>query len=515
MKIPFLCAAVTCICFHAKAQNPDDALRNSWFVPNATARVMGIGGAMGSLGGDISANYVNPAGTGLIRTKEITFSPGFALNNLSSNFRGTPGSASKSAFAYGPIGITLGGPAYSGAFNSFTFSLSVNQLANYNNHVHYSGVNDVSSYSEQFLEELARDHASPSAALTNYVYGASLAYYTYLIDTTIQNGNLVYFGLPNPTTGLHQEYDEVTSGSFNEVSLAFAGGINDKLFLGFSLGIPIVNYRRDATITETDASGNNNNNFASSTFATHYSSKGVGLNAKIGIIYKPSASFRVGLAIHSPSFIWYKDQIRASMVTNTEKYLNDPSFPDGTVGASSDDFNSGNPGEARYELQTAFKAVASATYLFNPVANPKKQRGFITADVEYTGYGGSKFSSYSADDGYDASGYYTTLNSATNDYLKGNVNVRLGGELKFDPIAFRVGGGFYGSPYRDAQLSANRIVLAGGMGYRNHGLSLDLTYAETFTKDVSFPYRLNDKPNTYATLKNNRGTIILTMGIKI
>lgn len=519
MKIPFLCVALSCICFNAMAQNPDDALRSSWFTPNATARVMGIGGTMGSLGGDISANYINPAGTGLIRTKEITFSPGFALNNNTANFRGTAGSGiSTNAFAYGPTGITIGGPTNNGgAFSSFTFSFSVNQLANYNNHVHYKGFNDQSSYSEQFLEELSRDRASPSAALSNYIFGSSLAYYTYLIDTTVQNGNLVYYSLPNPTTGLNQEYDEVTSGSFNEVSLAFAGGINNNLFLGLSLGIPIVNYRRDVTLTETDATSNPNNNFASSTFATHYSSKGVGLNLKLGIIYKASDAFRVGLAIHSPSFIWYKDQIRASMVTNTEKYLNDPNFPDGTVGANSDDFNNGNPGEVKYQLQTAFKAVASATYLFNPVADPKKQRGFVTADVEYIGYGGSKFSYYNAQDDNNGSGsdYYTTLNSATSDYLKGNINVRLGGELKFDPVSFRLGGGFYGSPYRDGQLKANRMVLAGGLGYRNHGMSLDLTYEETFTKDVNFPYRLNDKPNTYSELKNNRGTVILTLGIKI
>lgn len=506
MKLPALCAALLCTGLYANAQTPDDALRSSWFVPNATARVMGIGGAMGSLGGDISANNVNPAGTGLIRTKEIVFSPGFAFNSNSANYRGTNTSASKSAFAYGATGITLGSP-------TFTFSLSFNQLANYNNHVHYKGLNNQSSYSEQFLEELARDHASPDAALSNYIYGSSLAYYTYLIDTTIQNGNLIYFGLPRPGTGLTQEVDEVTSGSYNELSMTFAGSSNDKLFVGVSINVPIVSYRRDITLTETDASNDPNNNFAYSSFVTSYKSSGVGLNAKLGIIYKPTAAFRFGLAIHTPSFIYYKDKIRASMVTATENYLNNPDYPGGVVGASSDDFNSGNAGEVSYRLATPFKAVASATYLFNPVANAKKQRGFITADVEYTGYGGSRFSSYSQEGSND--GYYTTLNSVTSDYLKGNINVRLGGELKFDPLSFRLGGAYYGSPYRDSELKASRMLLGGGLGYRNHGLFIDLTYFETFTKDVNFPYRLNDKPNTYAELNNNRGTVVLTVGVKI
>ncbi|HWB24626.1 MAG TPA: outer membrane protein transport protein [Chitinophagaceae bacterium] len=513
---PFLLVTIlVCISFCAYTQTPDDALRNSWFIPGGSARIMGIGGASGSLGGDITSNNVNPAGTGIIRTKEVVLSPGFMFNSNSADFRGTSASASKSAFSYGATGIVLGGPVqYSNTFNSFTFSLSFNQLASYNNHVHYKGYNNLSSYSEQFLEELARDHASPNAALGNYIFGSSLAYYTYLIDTTTSNGNLIYFGLPNPATGLNQEYDEVTSGSYNEVSLTFAGGMNDKLFLGLSLNVPIVTYRRDVTFTESDATTNTNNNFAYSTFTQSYRSNGVGLNFKVGLIYKPQDNFRIGLAIHSPSFIWYKDKIRAAMTTSTEGYLNNPDYPNGTVSASSDDFNSGNPGEADYQLQTPVKVIASATYLFSPVPDPKKQRGFISADVEYTGYGSSKFLPYNS---ANASGdnYFSTLNSATSDYLKGNVNVRVGGELKFDPLAFRLGAGYYGSPYRDTQLKADRISLAGGIGYRNHGMYIDLAYVETLTKDVNFPYRLNDKPNTYATLNNNRGNVILTVGFKI
>jgi hypothetical protein len=34
-------------------------------------------------------------------------------------------------------------------------------------------------------------------------------------------------------------------------------------------------------------------------------------------------------------------------------------------------------------------------------------------------------------------------------------------------------------------------------------------------KDVQFPYRLNDKPNTFATQTGNRGSIMVTLGFKI
>ena len=56
--------------------------------------------------------------------------------------------------------------------------------------------------------------------------------------------------------------------------------------------------------------------------------------------------------------------------------------------------------------------------------------------------------------------------------------------------------------------------MAGGFGYRNKGIFIDLTVAQTFNKDVNFPYRLADKANTFATLKNQRTNVLLTFGIK-
>src|ERR1700740_2264325 len=116
------------------AQTPDDALRNSWFIPNGSARNVATGGVMASLGGDITANHVNPAGLGLYKTREIVLSPGFGMNNNKFNFRDSASSASKTAFAYGTSGLVIGQPHRQGAkWVSSAFGLSVTQLANFNN----------------------------------------------------------------------------------------------------------------------------------------------------------------------------------------------------------------------------------------------------------------------------------------------------------------------------------------------------------------------------------------------
>ncbi|MGZ3881277.1 MAG: hypothetical protein ACXVBF_08070, partial [Flavisolibacter sp.] len=57
------------------AQEPADALKFSWYVPGGSARTTAVGGAMGSLGGDLTATFVNPAGLAFYRTGDFVFTP--------------------------------------------------------------------------------------------------------------------------------------------------------------------------------------------------------------------------------------------------------------------------------------------------------------------------------------------------------------------------------------------------------------------------------------------------------
>ena len=53
---------------------------------NGTARFVGMGGAMGALGGDISTISTNPAGIGIYRSNDIMFSFGFNNSASESTF---------------------------------------------------------------------------------------------------------------------------------------------------------------------------------------------------------------------------------------------------------------------------------------------------------------------------------------------------------------------------------------------------------------------------------------------
>ncbi len=500
-----------CLLNHVFSQYVDDVVKNAWFIPNGTARSNAIGGAIGALGGDITSVYVNPAGLGFYKTKEFVLSPSVILNNNKSDFRGTSmDKVKKSGFQLGTSGIVFGGKI-GNPNNSSAFSFSVNQLASYNNKISYSGLNDYSSYSEQYSEQLNADNADINAASNNYPFGASLAFFTYLVDSsTTENGDIRYNSLVPVGNGnsVQQQYDETDGGGLYEISFGFAGNHSDKWLYGGSINLPLSFYTQDITYTETDLSQDVHNDFGNSTFTQNHGLNGIGLNGRFGVIYRPQNSLRFGLAFHTPSYMSYTDKLSAEMTTNSEDY-------GGIQTSKSSDFPNA-VSNVNYDEITPYKIVASAAFVFKEVENVKLQRGFVSADIEYINHRGSRFLQQGGANGDDPSitDYYSSLNDVIKSYYKGAFDFRLGGELKFSPFAIRLGGAYYGSPYDDKALKTNRMMASGGLGYRNHGLFVDLTVSEIFNKDVSFPYRLSDKANTFATLNNQRMNVLLTVGIK-
>jgi hypothetical protein len=112
--------------------------------------------------------------------------------------------------------------------------------------------------------------------------------------------------------------------------------------------------------------------------------------------------------------------------------------------------------------------------------------------------------------------YFKKLNSAIDNAYKGAFNFRAGGELKFTTIMVRLGGSYYGNPYQDLHgEKGSRFQLTGGLGYRNKGMFVDLTYAYTQTKDVNYAYRLQYSDYSGANIKTGGSSVLLTVGFKI
>jgi len=507
----------------AFAQIPEDVLKYSWVPVNGTARVNAIGGAMGSLGGDISATFVNPAGLAFYKTSDIVLSPGYSFLKNKSNFRGTNASDNNGLFNLGPTGYVSG---FSGQGRwSKAFSIAVNRTANFSNKIYFTGQNDFSSAGEQYAAEIAGSGVFiEDVPGSNQVsYGSRLAAYNFYVDTASIPGHAgqdvisraMFDALKNNGDFLvNQTQTTETSGGITEIALGYAGNLDDKLYIGGSLGLPIVKYEKKTTFREEDATGNADNDFNFNELSETFTTKGMGINAKLGIIVKPVEYLRVGLAVHTPTWYSFEDSYHGVMTTDLDKFRSTA----GPISIASNQL----PGETgddpvyKYELFSPWRFMLSGAYVLNEIEDVRKQKGFITADVEYVTYKSNKFrdsEDYGGGGGNDT--YYDAVNEVMKEYYKNAINFRVGGELKFTTLMTRLGFSYYGNPYADKSLKANKMYVSGGVGYRNTGMYIDLTYVQALQKDVNFPYRLPDKANTFATTKGSGGSIMLTVGFKI
>lgn len=512
MKQLILLCFVFCAHNCLQAQTPEDALRLSWNVPGGTARVQAIGGAMGSLGGDITATFVNPAGLGFYRTGDVVLSPSFRFGKTGSTYLGNATDSTTNKFAIGTTGVVFGGS--DGRKNRSTVvSIAINQTADLKSNFFYRGLNNQSSYSQSFLDEIRNAGIHTGGIVpSEFPFGTSLAYNTFWIDTVGNSpaGDLRFQTRAPIATGLYQQNSVHATGGITELSLGIGSSLNDKLMIGGAIGIPFLRFEQQKEFVEADATDNPANNFNYAIFKQGLTTRGAGLNLKAGLIYKAQEYLRLGFAIHSPTLYSLTDVNTAEITTDTEGY--------GGVQTMSFDDLVGEASEFRYLHMTPLKILGSVSYVLREIADVTKQKGFLTADIEYVPYG---MSSYYTDDengvtDQETTDYLKALNQTIRSTYKGAFNLRAGGELKFTTFMVRAGAAYYGNPYKNIHdEKGSRLNLSGGLGYRNKGFFVDATYIYAITKDVDVAYRLQDAPYFNASLRNTTGKVLLTLGFKI
>ena len=504
--ILFLCNSLFAL--KLVAQEPADALRYSWLTPAGTARSQAIGGAIVALGGDITSMFVNPAGTGLYKTKEIVLTPGYNFVHNKTNYLNTTQNTKDNHFTFGTSGFLL--PTGSNEEEMFMWGIAVTQSGNYNNSISYSGVNNQSSYSEKYLEELINNNVTdPNEAANAFPYGSSLAFNTYLIDTIQAAGGTVngYRSLATPLSGVNQQQFINTSGGMTDFVINMASHIDDIFYLGASLTMSFIDYKRKSLFVESDATGNTSNDFNFFQVEEYLHTKGTGANGKVGIIFKPKENLRVGLAFHTRTLYVMEDQYSTTITTDVEEYTGN-----GPRTQSSRDFNNGENGEYEYGMENGRRFMAGVAYVFREERDITRQRGFISADVEWVNYKVPRF--YTLDLGDNPEPYFNEVNQAIDNLYKSAFNYRLGAELKFSPVMIRGGFSWYGNPYKSGEIQGGKMNICGGIGYRDKGLFIDLTYVHQITKDGFYPYQLDQGFYAPVNVHTTTGTILMTLGFK-
>ena len=452
--------------FSASAQNEMDALRYSFSEPGGTARFSSMGGAFGALGGDFSSLSINPAGLGVFRSSEITITPSLGYQASETKFLGQMEDEMKYNFDLNNIGVVFSIPTSAktgeGGWQFVNLAFGMNRHTNFNNRWVARGFNNTSSLMTSFLEQARREGSVEN--LNDFNTG--LAWDTYLLD--MDDG--VFF-VDMPDGQVSQRMTVNNSGYIREFVASVGANYNDIFYIGASVGLPSVSYSFKSIFEETDTR-NVSSYFKSLTYTDNFSTSGTGFNFKFGGIIRIQNYVRLGATIHTPTFFNLTDKYDTSI--RSDLNLDPESYPDYTDAAK---FAQSPKGEFKYELNTPLKAIGSLGLLFGTT-------GLISLDYEYIDYTKARLRS----DDYS----FSDENTAIKQSLNAQHNIRLGGEVRINPLFLRAGYGLYSSPYQEGINDGKRNILSAGIGIRERYYSLDFSYSYGFYSEDYALYTIED-----------------------
>jgi hypothetical protein len=480
-----------------------DALRFSRTDYGSSARFKGLGNAQISLGGDISSIGGNPAGLGMFTRSEFSVSPEFSNIQAKSKYLGQDSKSTKNQFNldqaaavwYNPVVKPKGSDLNKGVI-SIVYGIGYNRNNDFYANNSYSGKNNNSSIANSFAQQ--SNGITPGNL--DYIQGA--AYDGFLTDKQL-NTTDQYVSAAGPVNS--QSMSEFREGSTSEFNFAAGMNISNKLYLGASIGFVDVRYVSDKLYNENGTIIANSSDNTSANpddhanphvgetynlaYATLQNTTGSGINARLGVIYKPVNAVRIGATFQAPTWMHVEDDYSEQLSTK---------FSGGTF-VQSDVINS----NFNYNLRTPYKGSLGASVIIT-------KNALLSADVDYVNYASTKFSVSDGGRG---------VIDDNNAYIKQNyasaINYRVGGEYRIDQFSIRAGYGLSGSPYKNDDKNTFDVKsYSGGIGYRFSLWYVDLAYQRTETNNTFSPYELADFSEPIATAKIARNNIFMTVGVK-
>ena len=443
------------------AQNVADAVRYSTQNITGTARYIGVGGAFGALGGDLSAINVNPAGSAIFDRSfvSLSLSSGNYDNQTYYNDGITVNDESDLDLnQFGGVFVSQG----AAGLRKLTFGFNYDRTNDFDNGYVASGIssNSISDYFLGYaqgapLDLLEFQEGETTDDLYKYLgesenFGtqqAFLGYQGYLIDpVSSELDNTEYTNAQNGNS-FDQEYQYISFGNSSKFTFNAAAQVSEALFLGINLNAHTFNFTRQTTLFEDNNSANNAVN--SLRFDNEYRAYGSGISAQIGGIYHLSPSLRVGATYDTPTLYTISEE--------TEQFLS-TSGTNGEIVIAPNVINIYED----YDLVTPGKATGSIAYIFG-------KRGFLSFDYSYQDYSSIKFKP-------DNDAFFQQLNTQIDNQLKGVSSYKLGGEFLVNNWSFRGGYRFIESPYENETTLGDTTGYSVGLGYSFGNTRIDLAY---------------------------------------
>ena len=464
-----------------------------------TARSMAMGNAFTSLGADMVSASLNPAGIGMYVGGDFSFSPMLSFSNSKTEGGDpfySPGDIEifdnrTTRMAIPNFGVVVPISKGTGAFTNINFGITYNRIADFNqdrlmasydNEAYNSLPNYFATMANANMDSFTFDKDGRLEYGDPYYWGAVLAYKNGLINKDDEGWFIDRIG----ENALVDHYSATeTRGSVGE--WAFTAGFNivDKLYLGISLGIQDLDYRRDTYYGENyhyregevPSGEDMPYQMQYANYKQHTRFSGTGHNFKIGLTARPFNWLRVGVAYHTPTYYSLDISYMGEMWSETHSAGSNPEDYDVAPGGYFEDYVESpiweDYGIYSWEFRTPSRLLAGASITLG-------KRAILSADFERSWYQTTRLQ--------DSPIEYLDAIYKQNykDVFKGSNTIRLGAEWYALPgVALRAGYIWSGKALRDDFKDAifshpivtEQSFLTAGLGLNiNRNTTLDFAY---------------------------------------
>lgn len=541
------------------AQVATDVARLSEQEMRGTARFMSMGGAFTALGGDLSTLGQNPAGIGIYRSSEVGITFDLNFQSFQASAPSMSNTHNQTRFNVNNFGYIGTMKLYSEATPTFSFGATYSRVNSFDR-VFKGGFNNLggaslSNYVAAMTNSMGAmgDGYSPFTVADlewgedynpydNAPWMTALAYNGLIMNPREVNehGQASFQGLMGDGTTGSANFDIREKGYVDEYNITFGGNIYNTLYWGLGFGITDIDYTQWSYYGErlsnaylnvrtdegpddmyhSDVPGT-----ADYGLTNYLHSSGSGFNVKLGVILKPINEFRIGVAVHTPT--WY------SMTDSYWGAIDYDLTPQSGLISPDGEHYSRETGTAvandrydnfyDYHMRTPWRFMVGAAGVIGG-------RAIISADYEYRG---TNMQVSDVDNNE-----YTDVTDQVKTYYKGVNIFRIGGEYRVNPqLSLRAGYSYESSPVEKwVANDGENIQFAGtipsysfnkstqyitaGLGYRTGGFSIDLAYVNKHRESTWHAFSpivvegTIDMASPQATVKSNYNQLVLSVGYK-
>ena len=473
-----------------------------------TARFVGMGGAMSALGGDISVMGTNPAGIGIYRSNDFAASLSLRTLDTKADFLGSSLNSNNTNLAFDNIGIVFSGNIDDESLKFINVGINYTHRNNFRKEFAmngwYADEEGYNLYSQQYQMQNLYDRCLPNLdnITSDSYWNPRYAWLPLLAGDAglLENDGTIKY-LPTDATFFSDD-----KGGVDQIDFNISCNIDDRLYLGATIGAQYVKYERYSNYGEYDHDG------TIYTLENWYKTAGSGVDFKLGAIVRPFeySPFRLGLALHTPTFYHLTDYSSAYIAgpDEGEGYRDMSTFWPEAFG---EDYI------VEYDVISPWRMNLSAGYTFG---------NFLALNAEY------EFVDYSTTNmDYVDGTEMPDMEEEFESNMKTQHILRLGAEMKLDDnFSMRFGYNYISSAFREGAwkyISPSSATTATdytntketnlftlGLGYRSKSMYFDAAY-QCAMQDADFFAYKDPEVNLPATkVSYFQNKFVFTVGVR-